>query len=517
MQLKFKITSDPELMDKVYGTTPKIRAILNNNFPNLHNKKFAEKLLVDIEKYPTIPQFKQQLATSYTLQNNMKKAVECNEWLYKEHPTYLFAILNKAFEKYNQKKYGEMIEYLGEDLQITSLYPDRNEFHIDEVMNYLMACALYRNATEPDNVQKDIILEIMEDLDEDSMVLYRTIEAIQKYNIETSSTRFAEHQAKEKTVKTEFKQTVAKTNIAPSFENLLFEELYKYNADIGQIIVRDILLLPDAVITSQFKKIIDDSIARFDYFIKDDNETEESFFIIHALLLLGETGNAKNLPLLLNVLSNSEDYLDFYLGYFLTEEAWKCIYKLAKNDVPALISFLKKPDVYTFSRTTICSVLEQYCLTNIISKEYLKKEYADLLNYFLENKNDETIIDTTVVGDIVTMLVDLDAKEHYELIKKMYDEELVSLMHVGTLNEMLHDKEKSGPRTPYKIKTIFEVYDNMLYLESKNDEPFDDYEDDYYEDIFIPVRTEPKIGRNDPCPCGSSKKFKKCCLDKGIY
>ena len=21
-----------------------------------------------------------------------------------------------------------------------------------------------------------------------------------------------------------------------------------------------------------------------------------------------------------------------------------------------------------------------------------------------------------------------------------------------------------------------------------------------------------KIGRNDPCPCGSGKKFKKCCL-----
>ena len=23
-----------------------------------------------------------------------------------------------------------------------------------------------------------------------------------------------------------------------------------------------------------------------------------------------------------------------------------------------------------------------------------------------------------------------------------------------------------------------------------------------------------KIGRNDPCPCGSGKKFKKCCIDK---
>ena len=26
-----------------------------------------------------------------------------------------------------------------------------------------------------------------------------------------------------------------------------------------------------------------------------------------------------------------------------------------------------------------------------------------------------------------------------------------------------------------------------------------------------PVRTGPKVGRNDPCPCGSGKKYKHCC------
>lgn len=26
-----------------------------------------------------------------------------------------------------------------------------------------------------------------------------------------------------------------------------------------------------------------------------------------------------------------------------------------------------------------------------------------------------------------------------------------------------------------------------------------------------PVRTGPKVGRNDPCPCASGKKFKQCC------
>ncbi|MDO6748167.1 SEC-C metal-binding domain-containing protein [Gilvimarinus sp. 1_MG-2023] len=24
-------------------------------------------------------------------------------------------------------------------------------------------------------------------------------------------------------------------------------------------------------------------------------------------------------------------------------------------------------------------------------------------------------------------------------------------------------------------------------------------------------RTEAKVGRNDPCPCGNGKKFKRCC------
>jgi SEC-C motif len=31
----------------------------------------------------------------------------------------------------------------------------------------------------------------------------------------------------------------------------------------------------------------------------------------------------------------------------------------------------------------------------------------------------------------------------------------------------------------------------------------------------LPIRPEPtKVGRNDPCPCGSGKKYKFCCLMK---
>ena len=31
-----------------------------------------------------------------------------------------------------------------------------------------------------------------------------------------------------------------------------------------------------------------------------------------------------------------------------------------------------------------------------------------------------------------------------------------------------------------------------------------------------PVRRTVKVGPNDPCPCGSGKKYKKCCRDKDL-
>jgi hypothetical protein len=39
--------------------------------------------------------------------------------------------------------------------------------------------------------------------------------------------------------------------------------------------------------------------------------------------------------------------------------------------------------------------------------------------------------------------------------------------------------------------------------------------DDFLERKSAPyLRTEKQVGRNDPCPCGSGKKFKKCCMSQ---
>ncbi len=43
-------------------------------------------------------------------------------------------------------------------------------------------------------------------------------------------------------------------------------------------------------------------------------------------------------------------------------------------------------------------------------------------------------------------------------------------------------------------------------------EPPEEYDEEYEEEPLLPPKR--KVGRNDPCPCGSGKKFKKCCIKK---
>lgn len=63
-------------------------------------------------------------------------------------------------------------------------------------------------------------------------------------------------------------------------------------------------------------------------------------------------------------------------------------------------------------------------------------------------------------------------------------------------------------------RTISETLSDLAE-EAEAAEEDDDLPDAMFDDLE-PVETfrneAPKVGRNDPCPCGSGKKYKKCCL-----
>ncbi|MCX7424562.1 MAG: SEC-C metal-binding domain-containing protein [Planctomycetia bacterium] len=71
------------------------------------------------------------------------------------------------------------------------------------------------------------------------------------------------------------------------------------------------------------------------------------------------------------------------------------------------------------------------------------------------------------------------------------------------------------------IENYHDDEDGEDYDEDEDDEYLDDddedEDDDDDEDEPAPrpiVNESARVGRNDPCPCGSGKKYKKCCLGK---
>jgi hypothetical protein len=76
-------------------------------------------------------------------------------------------------------------------------------------------------------------------------------------------------------------------------------------------------------------------------------------------------------------------------------------------------------------------------------------------------------------------------------------------------------EEKAGGMTEEESEAVAFALDRRLEMEGYRPFFFPPDEDDEHDHGDAPVPVEPvrtdKVGRNDPCPCGSGKKFKKCC------
>ena len=140
-------------------------------------------------------------------------------------------------------------------------------------------------------------------------------------------------------------------------------------------------------------------------------------------------------------------------------------------------------------------------------KDYFEKEkniYSELL------KDPDTAVEGTVKElaekydvDVMTMTGFLDGINE-SLIKENPIEE----MEEDTVVSLAFDKERL-------YKNMIAAQADWLYgLEEWKDIFDDETRERLYKEqkASTTVRREgPKIGRNDPCPCGSGKKYKKCC------
>ena len=531
----YEITTDPEFMDEQNAMTPELRRELEPLYYEISeskgSKKIIEKILKLIEKNPKNPQLKNFLSVAYKESGNMQKAREVNLWVIAEHPDYLFGKLNLAAEYYENKEYEKMTEVLGMMMEIQELYPERQVFHLAEVTGFNRFAIMYFTAIGNQEAAESRY-EILKKIAPDHPDTEQALPYLFPGRMKAGAKRMEDEEKTKIRVKTPSKVSVEQKTQQPEFTHEEINLLYQKGLYISRENLNIILALPRETLIGDLEEVLRDSMCRYEYFknrLETNGWDEETMtFAIHAMYLLGELCAEESLDIVLEIFRQGEKFNDFWFGNFLTNALWEPLYYIAGNQFEKLKQFICEPSIYTFARSGITVVMQQIALHQPERKEEVIIWFKDVLQYFINSDLKDNVVDSDAIGLMICELIDINADRLLPEIEKLYELGYVSMGICGDLTSVNEDiiKPSQYDHTK-KLMNISDRYENITttwacYSEDDDkvmDDDVVDYDEMLYDDYkempeILPVRKESKIGRNDPCPCGSGKKYKKCCLNK---
>ena len=513
--ITYKITEDALFMDEQNAMTPELKKKLQGlyNLSLKGNKKDIPEFLALIEKYPRNPQIKNYLSALYSHAGMHEKAEEMNQWILAEHPNYLFAKLNYAQKYLSSKQYEKIPEILGENMELQALYPERDTFHLVELIAFLRISIQYFGAIQ-DWEQAEIRLEILEELDPDSEGTKQANKIYHNDIMQSAAVRY-KREEKEKIITKPVVKKVKQTTEIPQFNHPEVIILYSKDFEIEDGILEQILALPRITLIEDLEKIIIDSIYRYDYHSTKSTSTS---FCIHALCLLGELKAEESLSIILFFLSQEEEVIEFYLNDFMTEYGWQIIYQVGQNQLEVLKNFMLEEGVYTYSKSEVSVAVKQIALEQLDRRNEVINWFELVLASYSKASFDDNIVDSDLIGLIIGNVIDIRATKLLFLIKELFDKGYVSVGINGNYKDVEKYIKKAPSSNKEKVQPTHEIYKQILehWGGFEDEEDADEFERLFekgksIEDDYQPIRVEPKIGRNDPCPCGSGKKYKKCC------
>lgn len=529
---KYDITSDTSWLDKKYNLTPEIQQILEEIFPGVERGKQStiNKLKKYARRYPHVPHFKNYLEKAYEQAGKTKKAREINRWTMEEHPDYLFGKLNYAGFLIRDGQHERVPEILGEELDLKALYPERDTFHFREVLGFFSTCMQYYLAIDDRDSARQC-MDIMDEIGPGEQATEAAHYYWMRKNMEDASRRLQEEQERRRMVESRSYDQSVQTSAPPEFTYPEIEILYENDMRIEHHKVRNILELPRETLIADLEKVVEDSIRRYEHFreinIRMEYWDEERFsFVMHALFLLTELKAEDSLEVVLRLLRQGQELLDFWFADTLGEILWEVLYVLGQNQLDQLGAFMKEPDNFTYARTPVVTAVSQLALHRPERRREVLDWFDDLFRFYLANEEDDRLIDTDLISLMVWGCLDFNAGELEGTVRELYRQGLVEPNVVGEEKEVITDLNaddyKMEPRpVPDNIIERYDTFVKTWYDNSWQDtaNSTDDVNpQDNQNSLFAsllqnqPYQTAEEPGRNDPCPCGSGKKYKYCCM-----
>lgn len=252
-----------------------------------------------------------------------------------------------------------------------------------------------------------------------------------------------------------------------------------------------------------------DPEAEIDEINEDFDLPEFDDLLFQAAYLFAQFKYRPAMPELLRILEL--DLMTDILGDFLFEGLPRCLAACSGGDATALREVLKDTNADDYARTAAWSAM--LCL---VAWGDLPVEAAiEDLQARLRDPDEEAGF---LLGTLAMSVAKLPVNDFCLALARKIISEGRADEDAFSLEEL--DAERKLFKPESWREELLELQDGPIEDAAAEIEPWfsEDGDDDEYDDDGNWIPSEPveqlksdKVGRNDPCPCGSGKKHKKCC------
>ncbi|HMN07010.1 MAG TPA: DUF1186 domain-containing protein [Flavobacteriales bacterium] len=477
------------------------------------------------QRYPGNPVFLNHLAAWHDIRGEQDQAIAVIEQTAGRFPDYLFAQTSLADVRMSEGRAEEALQHLGPALRIEERFPGHAEFHIYEVEAYEHACLKYLMAVTHELDRARERLEALRSVSDNEEWLDKMSAQIA---MGASLKSFVDHQAQlEEMPRINFDKQPESPHAGRELvlHNPELNVLMERSMDLMPEEVQALLALPRETLVQDLTAIVQHGIDRFHHYKEhlDELWNEDLCFVHHALILLGERPGADSLEAVLLALSQSSEYSELFLGDWLTEDVWTTVANLAEGQLDRLDAFMRTPRLHAFGKVVVSEAICQLGLHRPELLPAIEEWYAGLLAFYTAAQADEEVMDATLLGMMVGDILELGLSSLLPAVEALYARGIVPSFVCGSIETVREEFAK--PKHRIHKREMLDVEARYAELADAEERAWEDEEDTEDEDDAWPdapparlpiTRSAPKVGRNDPCPCGSGKKYKKCCEGKEV-
>jgi hypothetical protein len=248
---------------------------------------------------------------------------------------------------------------------------------------------------------------------------------------------------------------------------------------------------------------------------------EDAQLLFRGLFIIGGQRDPLGFEPLLRLLRRPPNDVEWLLGDAITEELPRIVAGVFDGNAEALFAAILDPGIEAFARVGLLGAAAFLTWEGRIDRDRMT---AFLVQFHQEPSAPEAEV---VWGAWMEAVALLGLRALAPLVQRAWDEDLAlnELFEIGDFAEILERAEREPGDierfTDERLGYIEDVTAALAQFSGDDDgSPFEDDSDPFedgnfstrralYEPTINPMR---HVGRNDPCPCGSGKKAKRCCL-----